>query len=557
MKKSSSGLEYLTLPLEYGPRETPLDFKSMAYMGGAACNIRYLEERISSGVLGKPIETRIPLIRKFYDEIVGWLKFGGCRSTAVSTFSYLRHFYKFTDENGISINLNNVVEAYLDWAAWMRSLALSRNGNSSIKVAKRKCCMRTAYGQGRVVGTLIDKVLGRRTNVFESTGLERQKHMKSPVGAKAEKQNLEEAKDYIGLLQDLCDRFTLQLVREEPFPLNIGLRNGKVFTRGKSGGVKDGIDCGKLGHRYWLANIRIEAEMAMFVAQTGINAEQVVGLQLRKFCYVSYLDGYQVKERKSRRGGAVIFEIYKDYRPYFERYLAWRRSLFPDSSLLFPFIGDEGTRIQARKDCFRMRKICKELNIPFQCLSVLRSTRINWLLRRSGDPEQTADMAQHSMHVLKTDYEVPSLQRTMGEQVIFWNNLESMLAKTESVAPGECTSTPLLMNNAPKGIGNPDCNTVYGCLFCASHRDLDDSDYVWALATFGFFKVLEVERGRSSGKETSLAKQALVRIEEKLAWFEKSGDERKAWVEQARSRVLNEYFHISFKVAILELMGGS
>lgn len=558
MKEYSLGLDSLTFPIEYGLRETPLSLKSLAYFGGAACNIRILEETISSGALGKPIVSRIPLIRKIHYELLVCLESGGARSTVVSTFSYIRQFYTFCDKSGISIDMNNVIEAYLEWTASMRFRCMNPHRNLGGNGRRRKLSMRTAYGQGMVVGTLIDKIVAKRTKVFESTGLSKPKRMKSPVGVKAEKQNLEQAKTYIGFLQDLCDEFTLKLVQEEPFPINISLRCGKTFTRTREGSVKSSLDCGKLGRRYWLANIRIEAEMAMFVAQTGINVEQVVGLQLKKFCYVSHLDSYQVKEHKSRRGGAVIFEIYKQYRPHFERYLAWRRSLFPpDTGFVFPFIGEEGTRILARRDCSRMRKICKELNIPFQCSSVLRSTRINWLLRRSGDPEQTAEMAQHSMHVLKTDYEVPSLQRAMGEQVVFWNKLESDISKTESVAPGECTSTPLLMENAPKGIANPDCNTVYGCLFCASHRDLDEPDYVWALATFGFFKVLEVERGRSSGKETSLAKQALVQIEEKLAWFERSGDERKAWVEQARSRVLNEYFHVSFKVAILELMGGS
>lgn len=81
--------------------------------------------------------------------------------------------------------------------------------------------------------------------------------------------------------------------------------------------------------------------------------------KLASFTYVSHTNGYQVKDRKHRRGGEVLFEIYADYKPHFERYLAWRRELFPDSELMFPFVHIFGGS-ERNSPCFdRIRGVCR------------------------------------------------------------------------------------------------------------------------------------------------------------------------------------------------------
>lgn len=138
----------------------------------------------------------------------------------------------------------------------------------------------------------------------------------------------------------------------------------------------------------------------MLVAQTGLNLTQARNLHLNDFFYVGHLDGYQVKEYKKRRGGVVLFEIFKDYKPHFERYLDWRRHLFPDPERLFPFVGIGGSRPDSRCDGSRLRAICRALDFRFVCPRLLRNTRVNWLLRTTADPDLTAEMAQHAKQTM-------------------------------------------------------------------------------------------------------------------------------------------------------------
>lgn len=59
---------------------------------------------------------------------------------------------------------------------------------------------------------------------------------------------------------------------------------------------------------------------------------------------------------------------------------------------------------------------------------MLRNSRVNRLLRRSGDLELTAEMAQHAEQTLLGIYERPSQQRAMGEIMRFWNCADPSLA---------------------------------------------------------------------------------------------------------------------------------
>ncbi|MBM9995365.1 site-specific integrase, partial [Pseudomonas aeruginosa] len=92
--------------------------------------------------------------------------------------------------------------------------------------------------------------------------------------------------------------------------------------------------------RFPIVNLRIESELLMFIAQTGLNLQQAHTLRVEQFHYTSHLDGYQIRTYKNRREGEVLFEIFASYREWFERYLEWRSEWFPNEpdGLLFPLI---------------------------------------------------------------------------------------------------------------------------------------------------------------------------------------------------------------------------
>ena len=296
--------------------------------------------------------------------------------------------------------------------------------------------------------------------------------------------------------------------------------------------------------------------MFMFIAQTGMNLSQASNLELRHFSYVSHLDGYQVKDYKHRRGGAVLFEIFKEYRPHFERYLEWRRTLFPDSNRLFPYIRHVGTRAEVREQAHRLRPICKSLDIAYISARKLRNTRVNWLLRESGDPDLTAEMAQHVKETLLEVYERPSVQRALAESTRFWTRFDPS-TKMQSVAPGGCSGIPKLVAESPRDVPKPDCSTSSGCMWCENHRDVDTLNYVWALTSFRHLKVIELSKSRLPEREEDVppAQRVIDRVHSKLEWFEQSNELRRQWVHEAADLIAEGDFHPNFRDEIIELEG--
>ena len=551
----------LTFPeVEYGTTETPWDLKVLLYKGGAAANRKLVAQLIADQIFGDPRFDRLTLVIKLHEEINAGLRVGGSRETAFSQITHLRFFFGWADSTDHPLSMEAVSEAYCAWADLLvhRTRLRRTAGQTQRNPNLRFISMRSAYSYGATVGTVLNRVLGRHTNIIETTRLYMPSQRKTAVGVQAEKQSLAHTFAFGNLLQDICDALTIQTVMEGSLPVHITLRNGNVLLRG--GGTcfasLNGTDV-KMGERYPLANLRIEAELLMFIGQTAMNVAQAHKLELRHFFYVSHLDGYQVKDHKSRRGGTVLFEIFKDYKPHFERYLAWRRHLFPHSSRLFPFVRVKGARQDSRFQGERLRAICANEGTPFIGPQTLRNTRVNWMLRKSADPDLTAEMSQHTKQTLLGVYELPSLQRTMVEATRFWSKTDPLRARTQAVAPGGCSGRPQAVPEIPDEAPKPDCARASGCLWCENHRDVDSQNHVWALVSFKRLKVIELSKLRSPQRDEDVppAQHTVDRLNEKLRWFERSNETRREWVIEAQARIDEGNYHPDWHHIIAQLEG--
>ncbi|MFM0654711.1 site-specific integrase [Paraburkholderia sediminicola] len=546
--------------VEFGAKETPWNLNILLYTGGADARMNHAQKLIASGAFGDPQLDRLELITKLHDEIGAGLGTGGSRNTALAQIQVVRSLFGFADRTSRPLTLDTVTDTYCAWAdSLVHRTRLKKGTPRNARYPEQiPLAISSAYALGAAIGKLLNSVLERQTSIVELTRLTSPKKRKTAVGVQAEKQSLSDAFAFGHLLQDVCDGLTLQAVLEAPLPVQLELRRGQLLIRhGDFSIPTHKFQHRVLGVRYTLANLRIEAELLMFIAQTGMNLEQGHNLQLRHFFYVSHLDGYQVKEHKARRGGKVLFEIFKDYKAHFERYLDWRRSLFPDSNRLFPFVGQEGSRPDRRFTGHRFRAVCKELGLRFGSPRLLRNTRVNWMLRTTGDPDLTAEMAQHTKQTLLGVYELPSLQRALVETTRFWSKFDPDLAKTQAVAPGGCNGNPTEVANIPAGTPRPDCTTASGCLWCENHRDVDTLDYVWALASFNQVKVIELSKTNSpqSDNDVPPCKRVIDRIHDKLRWFEQSNEVRSGWVDEAQARVAEGDFHPEWRNEISELEG--
>jgi hypothetical protein len=547
----------LTFPsVQFAPSETPWNLNVLLYAGGAAARKSDVSALITSGKLGAPSPERLELVCAFHREINSDLVSGGSRASAESVIRYLRVLYSFADSQQLEPSSEKIVQVYCAWADSLYIRTLVKGNRDKTKTKLKPIKMASAYGYAATVGGLIDRVLERQSHVIELTKLTHQLHRKAPTSVEADKQNLEHTFVFGHMLQDVCDALTLDSVLDASFPIEIKLRAGQRLTREEAVGYQP-TEYPKLIGRYHLANLRIEAEMLMFIAQTGMNVSQAVNAKRRHFFYVSHLDGYHVKDYKGRRGGLVLFEIFKDYKAHFERYLAWRRTLFPDSDFLFPFVSMEGTRQDKKFSNYRIAKVCSEIGITYVPPRTLRNTRVNWLLRKSADPELTAEMAQHTKETLLAVYERPSLQRASVEAARFWSAMDEQQTMTESVAPGGCNGRAKAALDSPADAPAPDCSKASGCLWCENHRDIDSQDYVWALSSYKQLKVIELAKASSPlvNRGVPPSDLAVDRINAKLRWYEQSNPTRREWISEAEARISEGDYHPSFDIEILELEG--
>ncbi|MFM0197594.1 site-specific integrase [Paraburkholderia strydomiana] len=550
----------LTIPdTEFGEGETPWSLNIFLYKGGAAARADEVQSLIEGGALGDWLPERLALVARLHDEISAARTGGGSRETVRSNIVFLRHFFSFVDLSDLPLKLDSVTETYCEWAdSLVQRTRIKAIPGKKHQRHKTPLKMNSAYQMGACVGALLDRALERTGRMLDLTQLESPKRRPSAIGKQSEKQNLEHTFAFGHLVQDICDELTAKTVLEAPFPVTLRLRSGAtVILFQFTGTVSSDDQHGISAERYPLINSRVEAELMMFIGQTGMNLAQAHKAKLAQFSYSSYLDGYQVRDYKRRRNGEVLFEIYKAYKPHFERYLAWRRRLFPDSTMLFPLVGARARRPAARAaGQSKLREACRKANVVFVPPQTLRNTRVNWLLRMTGDPDLTAEMDQHIKQTLLQDYAKPSLQLAMVEVTKFWKKHDPHVM---SVAPGNCSGLPKAVDGKPDNAPKADCTRPSGCLWCENHRDIDSFDYVWAMTSFSYLKNIELGRVRSPAREESTppSQLAVERIYEKLRWFENSNTTRREWVEESSIRMAEGHFHPNFNFEISELEGTS
>ena len=535
-------------------KETRPSLSRLLYKGGASVRASKVAQVIQDGLLGEVLPERFELVRHIYDFINGRLAGGGRHTTARQQIENITRFFGWADESGIAMSLTEVEQAYCNWAEhlWHRAMVKKDIGKVGV------------YGYALIVSRVLDGVLERRRPLIELTRIKRPRQGKTPQESEAEKQVLHQTFAFGRLLQDICDGTPLSVIWETHPPIHIPLQQGGevIFapsgTKARSNENRLSTDVRKTmqaarayaadrslnhAHRKNLLNFRILAEMLMFIGQTGMNLAQAQELQLKSFSYSSDIDGYKVRDYKHRRGGEVLFEIFSEYRPHFERYLAWRREIFPEEKRLFPLIRQDGVRSDRQISFLTVRTACEQAGVPWTPPRMLRGTRVNWLLRRSGDPDMTARMAQHSEQILLEVYQVPSLQRAISEVMRFHQKNDPTLA---AVAPGECDGIPKVSPAKPETAPEPDCRLPSGCLWCEHHRDIESLEYIWALACFRHLKILELSLQRPAKKDDKVihpAEHAIQRISEKLAWFRESNATRCEWVKEALDRVDEGYYH--------------
>ena len=574
---ANAGLPDLTFPMvKYGRNETPWDLRVLLYKGASKVHYKFGKAfvAIAEGQCGQPVVERIALVQRIHAEMTARLVAGGkrARTTAQNTWYQLRHFVAWADQNDQPLSLETVETTYRHRTDFLIHRCR----------VKGEITERTAMHTAQYISSILDAALERTQPLHLTTRLShKRKRGARAVGVQADKQNLAHTFAFGHLLVDVIDSLPLEAIYG-PLPALIHTRDGRCVEQwslllrhrtaaslqpGYKGNkhntkrVREARAAWEAEHtprtRYPLINLRIAAEMMLFIGQTGMNLSQTRDLKITQYAYESTIDGYKVYDYKERARKEVLFEIFTDYKAVFEDYLAFRRELVRESTdALFPFVQPLGGAEHSRPNTHLLKNLCKEVDTPWISASALRKTRINWLLRESRDPDLTADKAQHLKQTLVRVYEEPSLQVAMREIIQFYRKTDPRLGGTIMPCPavGVCDGVPEPLPNLPAESPKPDCTHPAGCLFCAHHRDIDSEDYVWSMASMRFLNTLLLRRfgPKENGKADRAAyvEMVLQVLTQKLKWFENSNAKRLEWVNEALEKLAEGNFHLHWRYLI-------
>lgn len=552
----------LTFPmLEYGKTETPWDLAPLLYSGGAGAKVKTVRSEITSGVLGDLLLERVELVKELHDCLADDLVGGGSRFSANNKIGALRKFFQWVDQCERSLSIDTVAEEYLGWAEHL----LQRHRVEGYLTAG------SLYDAASLTATMLDRVLGRSSTLLYSTRIRKSRGNGKASNGGADKQSLEESFSFGQFIAEVCTSLTYEAVTG-PLPIHVELRSGSTLSIWC--GLRDTETAASrrnrpqtkfqiadilrnrelrnadvsIETRYPAVNLRIEAELLMFIAQTGMNLSQAHQLRIDQYHYTSHLDGYQVRSYKNRRQGEVLFDVFSSYKQWFERYIEWRNTWFPDDldGLLFPLVRPGGRLVLNAPQFTATARVCTDSNVRFVRPRKLRGARINWLLRESQRPELVAEIAQHTAETLIRVYAEPNPQIAMIEITRFHRQADPVVC---SPAPGTCVAPiPESVVHAPTNAPEPDCINAAGCLFCVNHRDIESEDHVWSLSSLRVLKSLELVRYRPACKDRSdeadhPAMLAIERLSAKLRFFQESSEVRRLWVDEALARIAEEDYH--------------
>ena len=574
--------------LPYGTHETPWDLRAVLYRGGAGTRRDLVEHKIAQDELGPILQERLPLVERIHGVLAAQVAAGLKKSTIETSSNLMFTFFAWADGTDAALTVEGVVTAYRDWT----EVILDR-----VRV-KKNLTHRIGYSYASKVASLLARSLGLSDSkdsgrhLLSQTRMRVPKHKKEILGAQADKQNLQETFSFGHMLTDLCGGLDVAVIRGA-LPVTISLRDGRSVLlkcrlkhanvapenlvssyRTRDGSVRIHPEIEQiraplpdsesaLNKRVPLLNQRVEAELLIFIAQTGMNLAQAAILRREDYRWKTEGDdALAFRVHKGRRGGEAIFRCFKAYRGHLKQYLDWLEAvgLSVEDDRLFPLLHTHIGRFPAVGEMPRFsatRSACDLLAIRFVGPQLLRKTRVNWLLRRSRDPDQTAEMSAHSKETLHRNYEQPNHQVATAEVVRFHAATDPSL---QPPGPGVCVNAnrkPEPVPDCPPEAPQPDCISAEGCLFCLHHRDVMNAEYCWKLASHRHLKALEVVLWRAPKPEPAHPANLVIdRVTAKLSAIAEGSEVRALWVQDAESSMRAGRYHPSWQahIDVLEVM---
>lgn len=561
MTDHDAGFERYSFPtLSVGQNETPPNLYPLLYRGGAGHIIKKVRQVICEGSLGQALENRTSLIEKLHEMVNSYLIEGHSGIAVLSKIRSLRIFIDWCDNNWDAVSLDN-----LEIAATAFGRAMLHDARAGIAT------LNTISKKVSAVCSIVDDVTSRTIPLANEIGIMHSRN-KRTFGTKLD---MDQCFSYGRFLHDICRALPNEVIRGR-LPITIKLRDGGElqewcgltppekltrYNNTTAAGYKRDIDVIREAYmadtsnrrRRPLLNLRIEAELQIFIAETGMTLAPAFKLVREKYSFQTVADGLRMSRIFKDRGGReIIGLVHSEYREHFNQYLKWLDETFEPGQCerLFP-ITSEVKRADFRAPKFNaLRKRCEKLQRLMIGPRHLRNSKVNFFIRDTRDTNIAAEMAQHTTRTLLRNYNRPSHQLALIEISAYHSNNDLLL---ESVGPGTCNE-PNPIQAFPHATNTPiaDCNSPSGCLFCIQHRDILSEEHTWSLMSFRHLKIMELSSSGLSAERAALhpAHQAISRLSDKLKGISEVSAPAKIWVDNSATRIQDGNYHPKWAVFI-------
>lgn len=304
--------------VDFGENETPWDLKYLLFKGGAAANVRKVETQIATGELGPLLKERISLIVGIHEYLADRYGSGLTRSAVATMISRIRAFFTWLDLEGKPVSVESVPEVYVAWTEWLRQRV----------VVRKIMAANYAYTQAATVAKILDSVIGASKLLLRNrVPYPRDTNRRIKFSGNKESVEVEQSFQFGAALLDMIDSLTVEAIRGR-LPLRLKFRSGETLeewlqfdpeancitlqagsrpsTRKVAQERREAFQNDpSLDKRSPWINMRLQCELLVFLAQTGMGLSEAYKLSVDDFRYLSHLDGYQVyrtyKKQTSRR----------------------------------------------------------------------------------------------------------------------------------------------------------------------------------------------------------------------------------------------------------------
>lgn len=564
--------------IQYGTHETRWDLSVLFHKGAAAVRKDKVQRLINSGHFPEPSGDRVSLVKAIFEVIATKASLGASRNTVLSCLETTWRFFRWCDDKDIPLSEESAVAAFMKYADHLKHSALHEGAIS----------LRHAHGTAKMLSNILGQALHVPGDRPGSYLLGLTNFPKKGFGSRKAFPNRPPVEhdgyfEFGELLKQICDSLdfptvagslpirialsgseslllTGNLIKPDLDPDSISVPHVREAALARRAPLPTDIKPVEVRKRSSILNLRIESELMMFIAQTGMNLAQASSMRREPYRWQTVGDELLVfRVYKGRRSGEAVFRCFRSYREHLNCYIDWLDQVglsIDYDQRLFPVISrGMNPAAGAVPNFYALKKATKSVGIEYISPQRVRSERINWLLSFTNDPETTADLAAHSSSVLLQDYARPDVDAAIEEISLFNKALDQ---KIRSAGPGICSdpkSGPRQIEQSPTNIPAPDCTNADGCLFCDNYRDILSYDYCWKLASHCKLKELELSMNPPYiDLNTNPAKHVVDRLTTKLEAIARVDSKCASWVNKARNQIRSSVFHPEWEshITVLE-----